>query len=105
MRDSDHWVKTGGISLPKRLLITLTYLVQVTIAYGLMLAVMSFNVGAFFATCGGLTMGNFLTSYWKLRQEIDDFNENQGLDDAKYMRNNRIKESKSEHFKNNALKR
>ena len=48
------------IDCGNRLLLTLIYLVMVTLAYFLMLLVMTFNVGLLFAGVGGLATGNLL---------------------------------------------
>ena len=46
-------------------------MIQVTLAYLLMLAVMSFNVGVFIATILGLSVGNFIINPYKLQIDRD----------------------------------
>ncbi len=46
---------------------TLNYMIQVSLAYFLMLCVMSFNMGVFIATIAGLTVGNFIVNPKKLQ--------------------------------------
>ena len=53
--------KTGSF----KMMLIMTYGLSVTLAYALMLCVMSFNVGVFFATIVGLTIGNFVFSPMK----------------------------------------
>ena len=49
-----------------KLIQSLNYMIQVALAYCLMLCVMSFNTGVFIATIVGLTVGNFIVNPHKL---------------------------------------
>ena len=52
-----------SVGLPEsrvRLALTVLYAVNVAISYLLMLAIMTYNVGYFFAIVGGLSVGYFL---------------------------------------------
>ena len=51
-------------------IVTLTYLMSVTIGYAIMLLVMSFNAGIFIATILGLTFGYFIFGYMKKKLMI-----------------------------------
>lgn len=82
MDTSNYWKKHGKVSITSRILVSFMYIVQVTLAYGIMLCVMSFNGGVFIVTILGLTIGNFITNFMKLKKEISDFNENEELDEA-----------------------
>ena len=50
------------ISCTYRLMLTLVYIVMVTLGFFLMLIVMTYNVGLFFSAAGGLALGNLLFS-------------------------------------------
>ena len=62
--------KIATIPIPKRLMITALYMLQVCIAYGLMLVVMSYNFMALFILVLGLAVGNFITSYLTLKKIV-----------------------------------
>ena len=64
-----------------RLMITFTYFVSVTLAYGLMLVIMSFNFGVFVAIVLGLTIGNGVFTHLKRKKfkYYDNSEENQAL--------------------------
>ncbi len=48
-----------------RVLIAFIYMLNITLAYVLMLAVMSFNAGVFIAAVGGVTIGYWIFGYLK----------------------------------------
>ena len=56
-----------GNNMPQKykVFIAVSYVLQLIIAYSLMLCVMSYNVGVFVATILGLTAGNFVFGYRK----------------------------------------
>ena len=62
---SKHAANEEQIPVGDKILMCLNYLFSVTLAYGLMLCVMSYNRGVFFATIFGLGVGNHLFFYLK----------------------------------------
>ena len=68
-------IKANGdrrIPIPLRIKITASYFATVTISYGIMLVVMSFNAGAFITIIAGLTLGNFTFGYVKKKRQINE---------------------------------
>lgn len=55
-----------------RLIITGVYFIAITLSYAGMLLIMSFNVGCFIATVGGLTMGHFIFGFLKKKDALND---------------------------------
>ena len=60
------------VDMPFRLKITTSYFVTVFIAYCVMLVIMSYNGGAFFAVILGLTIGNSIFSFQKKMVAINE---------------------------------
>ena len=58
---------TDEISLVSKLMISFSYFLSVTLAYALMLCVMSFNTRVFIIVVLSITLGNSLFSYIKKR--------------------------------------
>jgi hypothetical protein len=55
------------LPIQAKIVITVSYFLSITLSYALMLVVMSFNGGLFFATCFGLAFGYFIFGYMKKR--------------------------------------
>jgi hypothetical protein len=53
-----------------RIHLSLSNFLSVTLAYGLMLCVMSYNTGIFIAAIFGLSIGHFIFSYLKLKSKM-----------------------------------
>ena len=51
------------ISCVNRLIIMIIYFISLTLSYFLMLVVMTFNIGLFFAAVAGFTFGYFLFGF------------------------------------------
>ena len=69
MIDSKFMANDVQMDFMRKISITLNYLVSVSLTYALMLCVMSFNAGVFFATILGITIGYFFFSYLKVVKE------------------------------------
>ena len=63
---------TNDVSMNLRMKITGSYFVSTSLAYGIMLVIMSFNEGAFVTVVAGLTAGNFIFGYMKKQIQIKD---------------------------------
>merc|ERR1719263_692914 len=51
-----------------------SYFVSIFLAYAIMLVIMSFNGGAFITVVLGLTVGNCIFSYFKKKNQIEQYN-------------------------------
>ena len=58
------------VNFKQRLLITLTYMLNVAFGYLLMLIVMSYNAGIFISTIIGLTTGYLIFGYLKKKRSV-----------------------------------
>ena len=69
MTNSKFLANEDEVSMGQKLLLTFNYMIATTLAYALMLAVMSFNAGVFIATILGLSAGYFIFSHLKDNNE------------------------------------
>ena len=69
--NNDAILRGAKLDSGSRIALVLTYFISVTLAYALMLCVMSFNAGCFIACIVGLTVGNFTFAPMRLQLELE----------------------------------
>ena len=69
MANSKFLANEDEVGLGQKLLLTFNYMIATTLAYALMLAIMSFNAGVFAATILGLSTGYFIFNHLKENNE------------------------------------